>query len=57
MTISLTQALRTSPWADQPNPATAEAWIARAGEVASILALDAVERDRAGAVPTRRSNC
>jgi alkylation response protein AidB-like acyl-CoA dehydrogenase len=51
MTITLTEALNTSPWAGQPNPATAEAWIARAEEVSSILALDAVERDRAGAVP------
>jgi alkylation response protein AidB-like acyl-CoA dehydrogenase len=32
-------------------PTDAEGWIARAHEVASILATDAVERDRAGATP------
>jgi alkylation response protein AidB-like acyl-CoA dehydrogenase len=32
-------------------PATPEEWIHRAAEVAAILAVDAVERDRAGATP------
>src|SRR4051812_19116388 len=51
VTITLTEALRTSPWEGRPVPATPAGWTARAEEVAAILALDAVERDRAGAVP------
>jgi alkylation response protein AidB-like acyl-CoA dehydrogenase len=51
MTISVTEALSASPWTGQPVPTTSEGWIARAGEVAGILAVDAVERDRAQAVP------
>jgi alkylation response protein AidB-like acyl-CoA dehydrogenase len=51
VTITLTEALRTSPWEGQPVPATPADWTARAEEVAAILAPDAVERDRAGAVP------
>lgn len=35
----------------RPTPRTAADWIARAGEVAAVLATDAVERDRAGATP------
>ncbi|TDD08377.1 monooxygenase [Saccharopolyspora terrae] len=42
-----------SRWAEQPRPSSAEGWIARARDVAGVLAADAVERDRAGAVPTR----
>lgn len=51
MTTTLTEALATSPWTGQPTPATPAAWIARAEEVAAILAVDALERDRAGAKP------
>ena len=40
-------------WADQPTPSSAEGWIARSRDVAKVLAADAVERDRAGADPTR----
>ncbi|GAB3693740.1 monooxygenase [Saccharopolyspora tripterygii] len=40
-------------WADQPKPSSAEEWIARSREVAKALATDAVDRDRAGADPTR----
>ncbi|MGP4014836.1 acyl-CoA dehydrogenase family protein [Saccharopolyspora sp. 5N708] len=38
-------------WSDQPGPATAEEWISRAREVATILAADVVARDRAAATP------
>ena len=38
-------------WEDKPRPATAEEWLERAQEVADILAADAVQRDRANAVP------
>jgi alkylation response protein AidB-like acyl-CoA dehydrogenase len=52
MTITLQEALASSPWADQPRPTTPSGWIDRAVEVAAILAVDAVERDRVQAVPT-----
>lgn len=38
-------------WEHQPRPETAEQWLARAEEVADILAADAVERDRANLAP------
>ncbi|MEV4688997.1 acyl-CoA dehydrogenase family protein [Microbacterium sp. LWH3-1.2] len=38
-------------WEETPRPTTAEQWLARAQEVADILAADAVERDRANAAP------
>lgn len=38
-------------WSDKPNPTDADGWIQRAREVASVLAIDAVERDRAGRTP------
>ncbi|SEG54322.1 Acyl-CoA dehydrogenase [Thermomonospora echinospora] len=38
-------------WSTRETPRTPEEWIARAGEVAAILASDAVERDRAAATP------
>lgn len=38
-------------WTTGPAPKTAQEWIARAGEVAAVLATDAAERDRAGATP------
>lgn len=38
-------------FADRPAPATADEWIARAREVAAILAEDALARDRAGRTP------
>lgn len=41
----------------RPTPRTAADWIARAGEVAAVLATDAVERDRAGATPTPKCSC
>lgn len=50
--ITVNDALTSSPWADEARPTTADGWIARASEVASILAADAVVRDRAQAVPT-----
>lgn len=52
MTITVDEALASSPWADRPHPTTAIEWVERAGEVAAILAVDAVERDRVQAVPT-----
>lgn len=51
MTITVQEALSSSPWADQPRPTSAAGWLDRAAEVAGILAVDAVERDRAQAVP------
>ena len=38
-------------WAAQPRPTDAAGWLARADEVAAILATDAVERDRIGSSP------
>ncbi|MFI8189209.1 acyl-CoA dehydrogenase family protein [Streptomyces sp. NPDC085946] len=38
-------------WQTRPAPRTAEEWIARAAEVAAVLATDAAARDRAGATP------
>ena len=38
-------------WADAPRPQTDAEWLARAEEVADVLAVDAVERDRANAAP------
>ncbi len=52
MTITVHEALASSPWADQARPTTAAGWIERAADVAGILATDAVERDRAQAVPS-----
>lgn len=41
----------TSNWTDRPD--TAQQWVHRAREVAEVLAVDAVERDRAAATPHR----
>lgn len=41
----------TDRWRDAPVPQDSAAWLARAQEVSDILAVDAVERDRAGAPP------
>lgn len=41
----------TKTWQDRERPRTADGWIERAGEVAAVLATDAVERDRAGRTP------
>src|SRR5689334_19455019 len=38
-------------WQTRPAPATAQDWIARAAEVAAVLATDAAARDRAGTTP------
>lgn len=38
-------------WENAPRPETAEEWLARAEEVSDILAVDALERDRANAAP------
>jgi alkylation response protein AidB-like acyl-CoA dehydrogenase len=51
MTITTAEAIIASPWADLPRPTTAEQWIRRAEEVAGILEVDAVERDRALVTP------
>ncbi|MET0871855.1 MAG: monooxygenase, partial [Paeniglutamicibacter terrestris] len=47
MTLPLHEALKQSPWQNQPVPHDAASWIQRADEVAAILAVDALERDRA----------
>jgi alkylation response protein AidB-like acyl-CoA dehydrogenase len=47
-----TDTRRTPPnWAAAPSPATPADWVARAGEVAELLAVDAAARDRAGDTP------
>ncbi|MGJ7565756.1 acyl-CoA dehydrogenase family protein [Variovorax sp. GB1R11] len=51
MSLTLEQALKNSPWQGKPRPADASQWLARAGEVAAILARDQVARDRRQAVP------
>ncbi len=51
MTITVHEALASSPWAERARPTTPAGWIDRAAEVAGILAADAVERDRAQVVP------
>lgn len=50
-TSSITEASPSVPWAGRAAPHTADEWRHRAAEVAGILAADAVERDRAQAVP------
>ncbi|MBT0566556.1 acyl-CoA dehydrogenase family protein [Williamsia sp. CHRR-6] len=49
-TLNSTLTVDRSDWATT-TPTDAAGWIARAHEVAAILAADAVERDRAGAAP------
>lgn len=50
-TSSITESSPSVPWAGRAAPHTADEWRHRAAEVAGILAADAVERDRAQAVP------
>ncbi|GAA1242183.1 alkylation response protein AidB-like acyl-CoA dehydrogenase [Microbacterium phyllosphaerae] len=52
--MTLTNAVTTGledRWQDAARPQTSAGWLARAQEVADILAADAVERDRANATP------
>ncbi|MFI6027589.1 acyl-CoA dehydrogenase family protein [Amycolatopsis magusensis] len=42
---------RSVDWATRPAPADSAGWVARASEVATILAADAVARERAGRTP------
>lgn len=55
--MSLTTQTTVDPavdrWQDAAPPQTSEQWIARAEQVADVLAADALERDRAGAAPER----
>jgi len=51
MTLTTEKALESSPWADSPTPHTPADWVKRAEEVATILQVDAVERDRVQNVP------
>ena len=51
MSITTTEAVAASVWAGSPAPSSPAGWIARAEEVAAILAVDAVERDRALRTP------
>lgn len=51
MTTALSEALQNPPWKNQPLPATADDWLARARQVSAALAADQVERDRAQAAP------
>lgn len=51
MSLTVEQAAYASPWKDQPRPTTPEQWLARAADVAAILAVDQVARDRRQAVP------
>jgi len=43
--------LKNPPWSQQARPTSAEGWLARAEQVADILAVDQVERDQVQAVP------
>ncbi|WP_455904758.1 acyl-CoA dehydrogenase family protein [Microbacterium sp.] len=52
--MTITDAVTTGlsdRWLSAPRPQTSREWIERAEEVADILAVDAVERDRANATP------
>ncbi|MDQ0725662.1 acyl-CoA dehydrogenase family protein [Microbacterium sp. W4I20] len=52
--MTITDAVTTginNRWSDAAAPRTSVGWLDRAGEVADILAVDAVERDRANATP------
>ncbi|WP_194764150.1 acyl-CoA dehydrogenase family protein [Microbacterium sp. UFMG61] len=52
--MTLTEATTTElgdRWRDAPRPRNSAEWLARARQVADILAVDAVERDRANATP------
>lgn len=51
MSITTTGATALSPWAGSPAPTSASGWLARAEEVAAVLAVDVVERDRALRTP------
>ncbi|WP_182113536.1 acyl-CoA dehydrogenase family protein [Actinotalea sp. JY-7876] len=51
MSITTSEALLASPWVGSDRPTTPEGWVRRAEEVAAILEVDAVERDRALATP------
>lgn len=51
MSLTTSQAIESSPWADKQVPQTAAQWVQRAEDVATILAVDAVERDRVQKVP------
>ena len=52
MSITVREAVASSPWAGSARPTTREGWLQRAADVAAILAADAVERDRLQVVPT-----
>lgn len=51
MSLTAIKSREKSAWADRQVPTTADEWIARAGEVADVLALNAVERDRVQKTP------
>lgn len=51
MSLTAIKSLEKSAWANREVPQTQEEWIARAGEVADVLALNAVERDRVQKTP------
>lgn len=51
MSSTVIKAREKSAWADRRPPQNAEEWLERAGEVADVLALNAVERDRAQKTP------
>lgn len=52
MSLHPNQAPTTLPWTEAAQPTDSAGWLARAREVAAVLALDALDRDRAGALPT-----
>lgn len=47
----MTDTQQTTDWTTRPAPATPDEWLARATEVAAILASDAVARERANGTP------
>ncbi|GAA4374394.1 monooxygenase [Paeniglutamicibacter cryotolerans] len=52
MSSHLQEAPAVLPFSGLTQPANAAAWLDRAREVAAVLAIDAVARDRAGVLPT-----
>lgn len=51
MSLTAIKTHEKSAWANRTTPQNAQEWIERAGEVADVLALNAVERDRAQKTP------
>lgn len=51
MSLTVTEAVRASPWQAVASPTSTEGWLERAHEVAAIFSIDAVARDREQKTP------